>query len=104
VLPSVVFEFFRPDLAGKTQLHYRITLKNATVSSVDSSLDLTQLAGTAGAGRELETVELAFQSITVEDFDGMTSATDNGPIIAPPPVTLPQPAIGLEAAQPVIRQ
>jgi type VI secretion system secreted protein Hcp len=92
-LPSVVFEFYRPDPAGKQQLHYRITLRNAAVTSISSSLDLTLPAGAPYAGHELEDVELTFQSITVEDLsDKMTATDDWHETIAPQgqPV-IPQP-------------
>ena len=89
-LPSVVFEFFRADKAGKEQLHYRITLQNAFVSSISSSLDLTSAAGTPYAGHELEDVELTFQSIMVEDVADKTTATDDWHEISPQPV-IPAP-------------
>lgn len=93
VLSTVVFEFWRPDVAGKLQMEHRITLKSATIVTVDSTLDLTAPAATPGAGRELETIELTFQSITVENLTGKTSVTDTGPVIAaqPQPVAVPQP-------------
>ena len=84
-LPSVVFEFFRPDTAGKEQLHYRITLQNAFVASISSSLDLTGPTGAAYAGHELEEVEFTFQSILVEDVVGKTTASDDWHEISPPP-------------------
>lgn len=94
-LPSVVFEFFRPDKAGKEQLHYRITLQNAFVSSISSSLDLTGPAGAPYAGHELEDVELTFQSIMVEDVAGTTTATDNWHETSPQPVPV-RPEVPLE--------
>jgi type VI secretion system secreted protein Hcp len=75
-LPSVVFEFYRTDQAGKEQLHYRVTLQNAYVSSIRSSVDLTAPAGEPYGGHELEDVEFTFQSIKVEDLAGKTTATD----------------------------
>jgi len=107
VLPTVVFEFYRSDPTGKLALHYRISLKNATVAAMDSQLDLTGPAS-GGTRPELEVVELTFQSITVENVDGKTSATDIGATIAPPaqPVPLPQqPGILRDPiARPVIPQ
>jgi type VI secretion system secreted protein Hcp len=85
-LPSVIFEFFRADKAGKEQLHYRVTLQNAFVSSINSSLDLTCPPGTPYAGHELEDVELTFQSIMVEDVADKTTATDDWHEISPLPV------------------
>jgi type VI secretion system secreted protein Hcp len=89
VLPSVVFEFYRTDRAGKTELHYRITLQNATVSSINSSLDLIG-PGTPNFGHELEEVEVAFQSIMIEDVADKTTATDNWHDVASPQ---PQPMV-----------
>src|SRR4051794_4264190 len=65
ILQSAVFEFYRPDRAGKVELHYRVTLKNATVSSITSSVDLAVPSTAPYAGHELEDVEFTFQSITV---------------------------------------
>jgi type VI secretion system secreted protein Hcp len=100
ILSKVVFEFFKPDPAGKVVLQHRVTLTNATVQTIDSSLDLI----TAGAGRELEDIELTFQSIMVENLDGKTSATDSSPVISaqptPQPVSLPP--IAREPIVPVI--
>src|SRR4051794_39868873 len=84
VLPNVVFEFYRPDPAGKSRLQYRITLQNATVSSITSSLDLTSAPGAPYAGHELEDVELTFQSITVEDVGDSTTATDDWQAVSGP--------------------
>jgi type VI secretion system secreted protein Hcp len=88
-LVSVVFDFFRSDPAGKEQLHYRITLQNAVVSSIGSSLDLTGPAGAPYAGHELEDVEFTFQSIMVEDLADKTTATDTWHEIAPQPLPVP---------------
>ena len=82
-LPSVVFEFYHPDPAGKQALHYRVTLQNAFVSGISSSLDLTLAAGSPVAGRELEDVELTFQSIKVEDVADKVTATDEWHEISP---------------------
>lgn len=95
VLSTVVFEFYRSDPTGKSALHYRISLKNAVLSTLDSVLDVTAPAS-AGARPELEMVEMTFQSITVENVDGKTSATDGATTIAPPAQPVPlgqQPGI-----------
>ncbi|HEV8098016.1 MAG TPA: type VI secretion system tube protein TssD [Gaiellaceae bacterium] len=97
-LTSVVFEFYRPDPAGKQQLHYRVTLQNAFVSSISSSLDLTLAAGAPAAGRELEDVALTFQSIKVEDVADKVTATDDWHEIAGQPVA--QPARPIVSIQP----
>jgi type VI secretion system secreted protein Hcp len=77
ILSNVVFEFYRADPSGKQSLHYRITLQNATVSSVHSYVDLTVPAGTPFGGHELEDLELTFQSIMVEDVADKTTVSDN---------------------------
>jgi type VI secretion system secreted protein Hcp len=82
-LPSVVFEFYHSDPSGKQELHYRVTLQNAFVSSISSSLDLTLAAGAPAAGRELEDVEFTFQSIKVEDVADKVTATDDWHEISP---------------------
>ena len=86
-LPSVVFEFFRADKAGKEQLHYRITLQKR--SSRASARPSTSQAPTGApyAGHELEDVELTFQSIMVEDVADKTTATDDWHEISPQRVT-----------------
>jgi len=76
-IKTAVFEFYQSDRAGKVQLHYRITLHNASISSITSSVDLTVPTGAPYAGHELEDVELTFQSITVEDIADKTTATDD---------------------------
>ena len=92
ILPSVVFEFFRPDKTGKEQLHYRITLQNATVASISSTFDPTG---------ELEDVEFTFQSIKVEDIAGSTVASDNWQEVAPQPQQ-PVPPVLREPIRPVL--
>jgi len=77
ILKTVVFEFFRADKAGMEALHYRITLTNATVASINAYLDLTDRTGDPYDAHELEDVELVFQSIQVENVADKTSATDN---------------------------
>jgi type VI secretion system secreted protein Hcp len=86
VLPSVVFEFYRTDKAGKEQLHYRITLHDAIVSSITSVLDLTASSGANApyAGHELEDVEFTFRSIMVEDLADKMTASDNWHDVAQP--------------------
>ena len=91
VLANVVFEFWRADQTGKEQLHYRITLQNATVSSINSFFDRTTPTSTPFAGHELEDVEFAFQSIQVEDVADKTTAADNFHDVAPAPTPAPTP-------------
>jgi type VI secretion system secreted protein Hcp len=91
VLTNVVFEFWRVDQAGKEQLHYRITLTNATVASITSSFDRTGPTSAPFTGHELEDVELTFQSISVEDLADKTTAADNLHDLTPVGVVTPQP-------------
>ena len=91
VLPTVAFEFWRTDKSGKEELHYKITLQNATISTIGAFFDRTGPTGAPFGGHELEDVEFTFQSITVEDVAGKSTAGDNVRDISPEPQPLPQP-------------
>lgn len=99
VLSQVVFEFWRADPTGKEQLHYRITLQNAFVSSISASYDRTGPTTAPFAGHELEDVEFTFQSISVEDVADKSQAADNLHDISPTP--LPTPITIREPVQPI---
>jgi type VI secretion system secreted protein Hcp len=104
ILANVVCEFWRADPAGKAELHYRVTLQNATVSSISATYDRTQPAGAPLFGHEVEDVEFTFQSIQVEDVADKTMAADNFHDVAPSPAPspAPQPITIREPVRPII--
>jgi type VI secretion system secreted protein Hcp len=76
-LKSVLFEFVRPDVKGVESVHYTIKLTNASISRIASLLDLTSRSGSRFDGHELETVELTFETIELEDKSSNTTASDD---------------------------
>jgi type VI secretion system secreted protein Hcp len=77
VLKSVVFEFTRTNADGQEAVFHRVTLANASVSAIKSTLDLTDVSGDPYDGRSLEDVSLVYQKITIESLDGKTTAVDD---------------------------
>jgi type VI secretion system secreted protein Hcp len=75
-LTSVVFEFTRSSAGGKEEVHYVITLTNATLVAVVATFDQT-VRGNPFDGHELVDVELTFEKISVEDKIGQTEAEDD---------------------------
>lgn len=68
-LKSVVFEFLQPDkIIGATEVFYRVTLTNARVSRFRQGFELDAL-------NPMDSITLAYESITVESVTGNTSAT-----------------------------
>jgi type VI secretion system secreted protein Hcp len=75
VLTSVVIEFHTLDSKGLDVLDHRVTLSNATVESVNQSVELGAPADVDA--RELMQISLAFQKIDIESLTGKTSAMDD---------------------------
>jgi type VI secretion system secreted protein Hcp len=76
-LTTVTFEFSRSSpSSGKEEIHYVVTLKNASVASVVTNFDQTS-RGDPFDGHELVDVELTYESITVEDKIAKTTAQDD---------------------------
>ena len=76
-LKKVVFTFTRTSVAGKEEVHWTVTLTNASVVAVRPILDLTARTGSSLDGHELEQVELTFEKIEIEDKAGKTTASDD---------------------------
>jgi type VI secretion system secreted protein Hcp len=76
-LKTVVFTFTRTTAQGKEEVHWSVTLTNASVVAVRPLLDLTTRTGSSFDGRELEQVELTFEKIEIEDKAGKTTAADD---------------------------
>ena len=75
-LTTVTFEFTRSNPSGKEEVHYVVTLQNASVASVITQFDQTS-RGDPFDGHELVNVELTYESITVEEKIGKTMAQDD---------------------------
>jgi type VI secretion system Hcp family effector len=76
VLKTVVFEFVRTNAEGKQYVFQTIRLTNATISSVRQFVG-PLVPGDAADVRAYEEISFAFQSITIENTDGKTTATDS---------------------------
>jgi type VI secretion system secreted protein Hcp len=76
-LKKVVFSFTRTTAAGKEEVHFTVTLTNASVVAVRPSLDLGARTGSSFDGHELEQVELTFEKIEIEDKAGKVTASDD---------------------------
>ena len=76
-LKKVVFEFTRANASsGKEEVHFVVTLTNASVSKISTHLDQTH-RGDPFDGKELVDVELTFETILIEDKIGKTTAQDD---------------------------
>lgn len=75
ILPSVLFEFFRPLPDGTEALDSTIKLVNATVSSARQSVHLGQLNGPLVDSRDLHEITFHFEKIEITSLSGETSAT-----------------------------
>lgn len=68
-LKTVVFEFLQPNsIKGTSEVFYRVTLTNARISRFRQALFLDAVT-------PMDSVSLAYQTITVESVTGNTSAT-----------------------------
>lgn len=77
LLTTVVFDFFVVSPAtGANVLDHTITLRNASVTSIDYKNDAIQATKTSSAPG-LENVEFVFQSIDIDDHKSKTSASDS---------------------------
>jgi type VI secretion system secreted protein Hcp len=76
VLKKVLFEFVRTTAEGKEEVHYTITLVNATISQLVQSISDTR-HDSAIDKHELEDVSFTFQRIEIESKLGKTSAVDD---------------------------
>lgn len=76
-LETVVFDFFVISAAtGANVLDHTITLRNASVTSIEHKNDaMVTSKGSSSPG--LENVEFAFQGIDLDDHKSKTSATDS---------------------------
>lgn len=77
ILPSVLFEFFRPLSDGTESLDYTIKLINATVSSTQQAVHLGQLNGPLVDSRDLHEISFHFQKIEIISLTGHTEASAN---------------------------
>jgi len=77
VLTKVLFEFIRTNENGEDEVHFRVTLTNANISSIKSYVDLTDTTGDAYDAHELEDVELAYRKIEIENVTAKTAAVDD---------------------------
>jgi type VI secretion system secreted protein Hcp len=78
-LRTVVIEFLKKSADGRQNIFYRITLTNASISQISQygGVALADGINLNGNGNLFEEVSLTYQSITVENLIGNTSATDD---------------------------
>jgi type VI secretion system Hcp family effector len=67
VLKTVGLAFTRPSESGKETIYQRITLTNATISSVERYRPETGSGG-RGGGASLESISFNFQKIEITDL------------------------------------
>lgn len=76
-LTSVVFSFTHTSGQGKEEVHYVVTLTNATIVRLSSHVDLGTRTGSPFDAHELDDVELTFEKIEIEEKSGATTASDD---------------------------
>ncbi len=76
VLKTVIFEFVRTGPGGEERVFQRVTLTDATVSSIKQFVNYPQDAAPPDA-RALEDVSLAFRTLRIENEEGSTSVIDD---------------------------
>jgi type VI secretion system secreted protein Hcp len=75
ILPTVTFNFVKPNGLGQTIVYQTIKLTNATITSVKRHIDVS--TGTEPPDpRELEDVSFTFQKIEVQDVNGTMAMDD----------------------------
>ena len=76
-LKTVLFEFVKPDAAGREEIYFTVTLTNAVISNVHSYLDLTDTSGDKFDAHDLEDVSFVIQKSTIEKKEANTVAEDD---------------------------
>ncbi len=76
VMKSVLFEFIRTTPEGVEEVHYTITLVNATISRVHSYIEMTKHDAKSDV-HELEDVSFSYQRVELESKLGKTMASDD---------------------------
>jgi len=77
VLTSVTFEFIAVDTSGKEKIDHTIKLTNATIGSVEQSLQNGQAGGPLVDSRDLQSISFYFQKIDIASISGGTEAMDD---------------------------
>jgi type VI secretion system secreted protein Hcp len=76
-LKSVLCEFVNVNAAGVEQVAFTIELTNAAIVDFDGSVQFGEKGGPVIDTRELESISLVFQKITITSVTGDTTTTDD---------------------------